>query len=65
MNKYAPAAAPPSGGGGPLEVEGVSMLVRRGTCGGRRGGMTTIGGWGFGEGDDCGGRLDGGVEVGR
>jgi|HubBroStandDraft_3_1064219.scaffolds.fasta_scaffold1636591_1 hypothetical protein len=27
--------------------------------------MTTIGGGRFGEWDDCGGRLDGGVEVGR
>lgn len=27
--------------------------------------MTAVGSWGFGEGDDCGGRLDGGVEVGR
>jgi hypothetical protein len=41
------------------------MLVRRGAIGGGRGGVATVGGWGFGEGDDCGGRLDGGVEVGR
>ncbi len=27
--------------------------------------MTTIGSWSFGERDNCGGRLDGGVEVGR
>lgn len=41
------------------------MLVRRGAIGGGRGGMTTVGGWCFGERDNCGGRLDGGVEVGR
>ena len=41
------------------------MLVRRGTGGGGRGGVAAIGRWGFGERDDCGGRLDGGVEVGR
>jgi len=27
--------------------------------------MTTVGSWSFGERDNCGGRLDGGVEVGR
>jgi hypothetical protein len=27
--------------------------------------MSTVGGWSFGERDNCGGRLDGGVEVGR
>ena len=65
-NKYAPAAAPPSGGHGrPLEVEGISVLVRRGASGGRRGRMSTVGNWSFGERDNCGGRLDGGVKVGR
>jgi len=27
--------------------------------------MCTVGGWSSGERDNCGGRLDGGVEVGR
>jgi hypothetical protein len=65
-NKYAPATTPPSGGDGRLfEAEGNLVLVRRGASGGRRGRISTVGGWSFGERDNCGGRLDGGVEVGR
>jgi hypothetical protein len=41
------------------------MVVRRGTSGGGRGRVTTVGSWSFGERDNCGGRLDGRVEVGR
>jgi hypothetical protein len=65
MNEYAPAATPPSGGDRPLEVERISMLIWRGTGGRGRRGMTTVGSWRFGERVDCGGRLDGGLEVGR